>query len=460
MKQKNKSYLKQIGGLQISSVSAKEAFEHFISNSKITLLSKGSFGLTFVAKLNPDIETYYKHVIWYKYNEPVNYILFKICCLYDSEAGENKENIDLTINNVDFSLGSVDVNEFEKEVNIQVDIYFKSLNYLQPYCPGVIYANRAKKDQTTYDLLLTIANNMDSPENSKIIQSIKSALLGDEFSEIGFIGMEFMQGYDTMFNINRLQPQYKINNLIVGYYLLIKVAIDTGYTHGDFHNGNILININDNNYFHNAKINNILLGAPLLIDFGLSKKLEPEKHKLIKNMYTNKNYGGILKVLCDSGRSDNLNLYNYPHYSWVCKNLQIKPLLDEGIVMALNYIFNNREKQIDIIISIFNKLNTNSKQYPLLPTSNEIKNKLYSGLIDTKPLLVQETDNEEVLDLYKTYISDDDNDDDLDVSIMIGNNISDDSLFKFSLGGKKKSKKNIKKNKIFKRKTRKNKKNQ
>ena len=133
--------IKQRGGVMISGASAKDAFEHFIKNSDISILTIGGFGLTLIAKLRPGIQTNYRHITAYKYNQPVDIILFKICCVYDKSAGEIQEDIDITTNNQPLQLRSVDIEDFKKEINIQTDIFFKSITYLQPYGPGIIYAD-------------------------------------------------------------------------------------------------------------------------------------------------------------------------------------------------------------------------------------------------------------------------------------------------------------------------------
>jgi len=437
---------RQKGGLQINNLTAKDAFEHFISNSKISLLSNGSFGLTFVAKLNPGVQTNYKHLLWYKFDEPVDIILFKLCCLYNKDAGEPYEEIDITINNKQRYLGCVDVKEFEKEVNIQTDIYFKSLSYLQPYCPGIVYANKYTLNSNTQNLLNIIANNMTNESNTKLIKSIQSAFIGKDFSGIGLIGMEFLEGYNTLYRQKQLTPKMDIYNSLVAIYLLIKVAVDTGYTHGDFHENNILINVNDTGYFHQANLNNVFFGTPMLIDFGLSKKISPENQKDIKDFYEKKDWQSIMVMLCNLGRSDGLNLYKYEVYDWICLNLNFP----KNVMVALDFLFKQREKQIDSIVKIFNKLHdTLSSTYPLLPISNSIKNKLYSGMIEPTPFSttdeLQNSYKNDFEKILKTAVTADSTDS-IDVGAMVGlQDVSSESSsgmpFKFSAGTRRKYKK-------------------
>lgn len=431
----NLSKYLQKGGLQIDSGDAKEAFEHFISNSTISLLSRGSFGLTFVAKLNPGVTTNYKHLVWSRYDLPVETLLFKISCVYNLENGEQREKIDLSQQNNNITLTSVDIKEFKQEVNTQIDIFFKSITYLQPYCPGIVYANDYNNSEETYTLLDKITNNINDNIFSGVLRSIKQALMGGECSSIGFIGMEFLQGYDTIYNLNRLNPDSTFNNYMLGYYILMKVAVDTGYSHGDFHASNLLINPYDIGYFGKAKINNIILGSPIMIDFGLALKIPPQQHKLIKSYYVNGEYSKIFEILCDLGRADKrVDLYSHDMYAWVCHNLDWKPF----VTTSIKFLINKREKGINNTIKVFDKMHNDlSSTYPRLPISNEIKNRLFSGMIDPEPISINKTqvekEQQKIEEFYKIYSQDEE--DDLNVNAMLNIN---NSVVKsgFSIGGK------------------------
>jgi hypothetical protein len=431
----NLSKYLQKGGLQIDSGDAKEAFEHFISNSTISLLSRGSFGLTFVAKLNPGVTTNYKHLVWSRYDLPVETLLFKVSCIYELDNGEQREKIDLSQQNNNIELTSVDIKEFKQEVNTQIDIFFKSISYLQPYCPGIVYANNYKNTEETHILLDKITNNINNNIFSGVLRSIKQALIGDECSSIGIIGMEFLQGYDTIYNLNKLNPDTTFNNYMLGYYILMKVAVDTGYSHGDFHSGNLLINPYDIGYFGKAKINNIVLGSPMMIDFGLALKIPPEQHKLIKNYYLNEEYSKIFEILCNLGRSDKrVDLYSHDMYAWVCHNLDWKPF----VKTTIKFLINKREKGINNTVKVFDKMHNDlSSSYPRLPVSNEIKNRLFSGMIDPEPISINKIEldkrQQNIENFYNMYAID--AEDDLDVNVMLNVNNSPFSN-NFSIGGK------------------------
>uniref|UniRef100_A0A6C0IUB7 Protein kinase domain-containing protein n=1 Tax=viral metagenome TaxID=1070528 RepID=A0A6C0IUB7_9ZZZZ len=442
----------QKGGLQIDSGNAKEAFEHFIANSSIHLLSRGSFGLTFVAKLSPGATTNYKHIIWSRYDVPVDSILFKISCTFDESKGEDTEKLDLSQKGHEYHLRSVDVNEFKKEVNTQIDIFFKSITYLQPYCPGIVYANDYKNTQETYVLIDKITNNITNPIHSGVMRSIKQALMGDECSGVGFIGMEFLEGYDTIYNLvdpNNKDKQAQIisyNYHMIGLYIIMKVAVDTGYSHGDFHTGNLLINPNELGYFGKSTINGVQLGAPMMIDFGLTVKIPPQQHALIKEYYAKAQYSKIFKILCDLGRSDGFDLYSHDFYEWVCHNLDWKL----HMVKAMEYLIQKREVGINNTIKVFEILHNNvSSTYPRLPISNQIKNKLFSGMIDPTPMVINDAKIQSDEDMMQIYYNNTE-EDDLDIEAMLGVK----HRTPLSIGGKKSKKRkhtNMKRRKSCKR---------
>jgi hypothetical protein len=68
-----------------------------------------------------------------------------------------------------------------------------------------------------------------------------------------------------------------------------------GYSHGDHHAGNILININYYGYFYKIR------GRPLIIDFGrtqlLTEIVDGRDLYLLNELYENHNYTEILKYL-------------------------------------------------------------------------------------------------------------------------------------------------------------------
>ena len=314
---KNKS---QKGGIMINNKNSDEAFKYFMNNSTFSYLANGANGILFKAKLNAGAKSNYKTIEYTdskSYGDMVNEIIIKLVFVYDDPKGETlSESIEIDINNVQSESESItptefyttELQRFKAEVNIQTDVFFKTIEYLQPVCPAIVYS--AVYEQDTDDeidaymedknnktklrwLLYTIYKSCDSEQTLNIINGITNLIYTNPtILNIGIIAMEFADSYTLLSGLQKKQtpktssmgyyddyilttnstPQQTIryeneahqldidNELYINMtiFILLKLAYDTGYTHGDFHMSNIFINKNYNNYFKGID------GKPLL----------------------------------------------------------------------------------------------------------------------------------------------------------------------------------------------------
>ena len=188
----------------------------------------------------------------------------------------------------------------------------------------------------------------------------------------------------------------------IGRYALLNLALTTGYTHGDFHRGNILI-CDSTSYFNGVNY------RPIVIDFGRSTKLPPDKFNQLKTFVSNHDYISALKILCHSNEFVQNIAYSEFFYGWVCGDYDLNdeayennkidnvdnyawngipekpPALPETINAEIDVLFQAREIAIDANIETMILAHEQDRiKYPLLPVSNQIKNKLFSGLIGGK----------------------------------------------------------------------------
>ena len=401
---KTRKIMKQKGGLMINA-NDREAFEEFIKNSTITFKTSGSTGITFVATINNNVSSKYTFMDVNNFGKPVTELLIKLTFLYDPSNNEEKTDVAINpryeVDNQQWFFDSTTIDDFKREVNIQTDIFLKTMNYLQPVCPAIVYANiyngenNNNNDTMSMDTLFQILDNnskQDKFTNNIINEIIRSHKEFDDYSNLGLIGMEIASGYVTMYELKKQATDMDrkkkfIICMFMCYYLLIRLAVETGYSQADYHYSNIMIKPNCTNYFDNIH------ACPLLIDFGYAVKISPEYQQLVNKYYKEKNYTYILRILCNTPRSDDYNLKQSPkHYGWACGNYNnILNTFDETRVTN-NFIPNTdnhidnlivqREKAIDNVVSLFDKYHSENPQlYPLLPLSNSAKNKMYSGLI-------------------------------------------------------------------------------
>lgn len=369
----------QKGGIFISnSANDNSAFEDFLQNSQISVLFSGAFGITFTAKLNPGTTTSYRYLREEKFREPLQYLLIKLCCLFDKEKGEMSEVLDFGNPSQELKLRTVDMESFKNEINIQTDIFFKTFAYLQPICPAIVHAE-AYQQMTVNTILGVLSSTLDAPYK-EVLSSIHASYQGNEFSSLGIIAMEFAENY-TEFVDAYNNAQSKTEQLYVttiSQYALIELAMQTGYTHGDFHPSNIMINMSNNIYFYN------LSGQVLLIDFGMAQKIEPSIMANIKELYETNQYMEIIQLLCEIRRPDGVYMKKRRIYELLCNKYSVNQTNRVNSFIQ-HELIPMREQFINELVKQFDNLHqTVNNEYPYLPLSNEAKNHLYQGMIGGK----------------------------------------------------------------------------
>ena len=386
-KRNNKS---QKGGMLLESLSSAESetnFKTFISDANPSVLSQGTYGFVTKWELNAGStnNTYKKIIPTDEFGNKITTLIVKICCVRPTDEINNDEE-QIKGN----KLLSVSATEFINETNIQTDIYLKTINYLQPICPGIAYAN-----------IVPIKLNplkccSSSPDLKKILNPMMRFIVNNPNYKIGIIAMEMAENLTS----NNVLTNNDFSN--IGRYALLNLALTTGYTHGDFHRGNILI-CDSTSYFNGVTY------RPIVIDFGRSTKLPPDKFNQLKTFVSNHDYISALKILCHSNEFVQNIAYSEFFYGWVCGDYDLNdeayennkidnvdnyawngipekpPALPETINAEIDVLFQAREIAIDANIETMILAHEQDRiKYPLLPVSNQIKNKLFSGLIGGK----------------------------------------------------------------------------
>jgi hypothetical protein len=198
-----------------------------------------------------------------------------------------------------------------------------------PLCPSIIFSqiftSISVPNITDFVDFFTKTGSLE--DNGQISQTtviIKERLFNlmksGQITKIGMIAMEFANNYSTLNDLtdrhnDTLNYNQKENCVDMALYLLIQLY-KLGYTHGDHHGGNILINTNYDGYFYNIR------GRPLIIDFGRTQLLTdqllqniPTTLNNLNFLYREQNYIEILRILNRIRTHDGINLdnrkYNY-----------------------------------------------------------------------------------------------------------------------------------------------------
>ena len=448
----------------------KETFLNYLKNSDIGKLSMGSYGLTLMTQLvlNPSPESVWglgkskkNNKIFYhnkdtlvstykipkdllddkstlpfpnyykkmeandSYGSPITNLVVKFCIISnDSE---------LYINNIyGKKLHAVSEENFQNEINVQTDIYLKTMKYLQSICPGIVYADIVKEIRDIKNILLLASDNGDK-ELQEAMSNLYMFLKSNKGAvSLGIIGMELAGTGQTLLSLDRYFTSARDFRRIrtlknVARYTLLKMALDTEYNQNDFHTNNIIM-ISTPDYFDDGEF--ALRG--IVIDYGRAVKIPPVIMTQIRDLVGKKDYVKALTYLCDKSytyKSINTIEFAEGYYGWVCgdynmsdieyeeyiKNLLVdinkkiseynsdpatfpkktpydnfhlklrvpRPLaLEEYDNNQIDNLFNLRELAIDKNVNNMKILHdSNPSLYPLLPLSNEIKNSLYNGMI-------------------------------------------------------------------------------
>ena len=372
----------------------KDAFFHFLNNSTSTYFGSGSNGVTFKLALKPGIQSKYLSLDASDYSQQVTTLLVKVIFL-----SPIKQSINLTIpetnamtvsnstndtNSTNSSSTQKNVNTSQKEyfyeeVNIQTDVYLKTMQYLQPLTPAIVYADVFDSDDPALKLL-NIPNMSFQDLNGQTIYLDKNNVYRMNFFknngiQIGLIAMEIMKNPVPLYLLTSEKKMYD-SYFLKACQTLIEFVMKTGYNHGDYHGGNILVNMEVTNYYQNRR------GLVQIIDFGYAQKLPQNKYNELKTMYKNKEYVSFLNELCDIKRKDNYNMHNFDNYLYTClikdplTNLSFSALQKSEMNVKLQELFTQRELAIDDLVRSFTPKH--------LPLGNAEKNKMYSGYIHLK----------------------------------------------------------------------------
>jgi hypothetical protein len=364
--------------LKEESLDTNEAFKLFLINSKIKYLSKGSFGTTFIATLNDPFipNSPYKSTDAETYGQPVPTIIIKLAML---ETPDDKT-------------------AFNNEINIQKEIYSKTMEYLEPICPAIVYSNIYKRREKTSILNQIKSSMYDRRSISDLVEFI------DYEYGVGIIAMEFAYGYHTLHSL-QYDPNYKLYKEMI-MFLLLELALKTGYSHADFHGGNLMINASSTTYFKKTNPTEpSIIGKPLLIDFGMTNKIPSKILNTMKEHCVKEEYTKALHYLCDVDRMDGLSMTEYPsYYGWVCGSVdpnmnmdQIEEEIDKRVKnkegtrdqvfkkMAdisnmrfapdtnekIKLLFKQRENAIQDLVKTFNPTHIGGPQLPLTEKGKE-----------------------------------------------------------------------------------------
>jgi hypothetical protein len=391
----------QKGGLIIKT-SPEEAIIFFIENcAEVTWLkstSNSASGVIFECTLKDGVESPYEMIRSTNFKSPVKKILIKIVGIRSEVRGEYDDNVwTVPFKTVSPPLAVKNLEKeetFTTEINVQTDIFLKTISYLNPLCPAPIYASIKKDKANAIEFMskLKIPDKYGffSNATNRLITVIIEKITSGSIPYLGVLGMEIADDYKTFYDLyhNGITSDADIRiyeNMI--RLKIIDLALKTGYSQGDFHTGNMLVNPSVTGYY------NGISGNALIIDFGYANKIPSEKLQEIKHLVSENKFAEALKIFNTLVRSDNLPLSENPEvYGWVSYNYDNKSATQIELENPEEIAAENQklialkqaeEEATDARIAFYNDSSHSGERdiFPLLPLSNAIKNSLFEGLL-------------------------------------------------------------------------------
>ena len=288
--------MKQKAGIRIlpEYETINKVVSYIITHSNFEIFTENTTsGITLLATLKPDFQENSPCRVSRpcNFDKPIIKFLFKFS-LWGEQDGYNRTN-SINIQYI------TSTETLLREFNIQQDIFIKSSSDLstlfEPLCPALITGICNIKQSMKNNIKSKILGNLKLRTNDDIDNSLINTLFENNIS---FIMMEFMENYQLLTDLERDQQfrKYKLFSL----YELTKLH-SYGYKHGDFHNGNVLIN-SKYHYFTNEE-NSDLEGRAIIIDFGLSRPIQITNRERVKNIIQY-DFPGYLDLTLETEFSD------------------------------------------------------------------------------------------------------------------------------------------------------------
>lgn len=316
-----------------------KAFQVFLYHSRCEILTyKSRGGIIFKLILNDGVESPY---VLTRSNNPyseVREIILKFVFINDKrtfkinitddedDSDESDESYDSDESDEsDDERPGTDLNktsekEFINEVNIQIDIFERTLDqFLEPICPGIPFCSIY--DHKYFEIFINfLLNNCDS-KTKNILTKIKTNKYLNKF-KIGVIAMECLTGFQTLSSYLDTIPSSEQDKIRITESMArfeIARLYELGYIHGDLNQGNLLIHPTYQ-YFDGRP------GRVMLIDFGSTFKpmdlVLPPINADNSNLYVASEQSSIITspVYDEEGRIDyGLRSLAYTHlaFRWV-----------------------------------------------------------------------------------------------------------------------------------------------
>lgn len=263
---------KKIGGVGIRTpYTADSALTFFTTNCRCRILSNNSIScLNLILTLNPGIVSPYFHVRRNILGDDITDILVKLFPV-NNNVGAPKW-LDVPGRPVHAGIEIATTTSILNEVNIQRRIFRKTFlnpnTLFDPMCPNVMFMKQfIFNEPHTRNIIIPRPNRTVDQEITEMKSSL--GINNNIVPHIAGVYMEFMKGYNNFYDVVPQLPSVRRNFLTSLARFQLDMLHQLGYVHGDFHQGNVMVNP-DYNYLG---VGGNYLGSVLIIDFGRTRKM-------------------------------------------------------------------------------------------------------------------------------------------------------------------------------------------
>jgi hypothetical protein len=164
----------------------------------------------------------------------------------------------------------------------------------------------------------------------------------------------------------------------------IRLALQTGYSQNDWHPENILVNKIVTGFYKDIP------GHVLIIDFGKASKIPNDKLVNMRELVSAEKYSDALQIFDTLTRRDAVQINEHPKfYGWITNKYDevtksaTQPFTDVELNKRMKLLNQLKQEAITERITKFNSATHNGdrENWPYLPLSNDVKNKLFSGML-------------------------------------------------------------------------------
>jgi hypothetical protein len=280
----------------------EEDLDIFLEECKITYLSSGAYGIVFlvVSETSPYVS---------RNNKRVNKMIIKLCGINNHHT----HPITSIIQGKRYSVKTVTQKSFEREIDIQTEVFFRTCDYLNPVCPCIIHSevkgadfDEVRRQRLSPRLTHLLDKTLPDSNEYILLKCFLDEITSGRLSMYGLICMEYADGFEPLYKLKRTETQETIDLLQnVARKKLIEMTLKTSYTHSDFHDGNILCK--------NGPTPDVMI-----IDFGLSNRLQHEEWDTLRKECNEGRYYDALESIFYPLRYDSYDLRNrMDKYGWL-----------------------------------------------------------------------------------------------------------------------------------------------